>query len=89
MRGELEWERELVEVARHTMRKRGNKYCNGKGLRLRVSYEMSMEIQASPRCNNIYVSIRDLTWQGIPMRVDHTLAPGCFVFEEGDFDDND
>lgn len=86
-RGEFEWEHELVTVARHVMRKRGGTHCNGSGLRLRVSDEMSMEIQSSPYHHNVNVSTKDITWQGIPMRVDHKLPPGCFVFEEGEFDD--
>jgi hypothetical protein len=88
-RDELEWEKELVTVVRHVMRRRGDRFCNGDGLRLRVSDEMSMEIQSSPYHRNVTVSTRDITWQGIPMRVDHKLPPGCFVFEEGDFDGND
>jgi hypothetical protein len=86
MRGELEWEKELVQVARHVVRRRGDRY---EGLRLRVSYKMLMEIRSSPYHNNINISVRDLTWQGIPMRVDHSLPPGCFIFEEGVFDGND
>jgi hypothetical protein len=89
MRGELEWEKELVAVARHVMIKRGQKFCDGAGLRLRVSHQMLMEIQTSRFMKDIYITTRDMTWQGIPMRVDHTLPPGCFIFEEGDFDGND
>ena len=88
MRDDLEWEKELVQVARHVMMKRGDKFCNGDGLRLRVSHEMSMEMQSSPNAYHyLRISTRNLSWQGIPMRVDHTLPPGCFVFEEGEFDD--
>ncbi len=86
-RGEFEWERELVTVARHVMRKRGDKYCTGDNLHLRVSHQMAMEIKASPYHNNVNVSTMNITWQGIPMRVDHTLPPGCFIFEEGEIDE--
>ena len=80
MRDEFEWEKELVTVYQHVMRRRGG---FSERLRLRVSVSMSMEIHSSRyRTAHLRSFENNQTWQGIPMRVDNSLPPGCFVFEE-------
>jgi hypothetical protein len=80
MRDKLEWEKEMRMVYRHHI-------CRSRhtSWHIRISKEIALEIENySASRINIDVSRNDLTWQGMPMRVDPTLAPGCFVFDEGE-----
>ena len=82
--GEWDWEVDLRTAYRHLMRRCPTHLTP----RLRVSYELAMQIQDSPRAHfQIEISKNDTTWQGIPMRIDHTLPPGCFIFDEGEKND--
>ena len=81
MRDEFEWEKDVRAVYRHEMRRH-----NTTSLRLRVSYELAMEIQNDIHWGLHYIDLskNDTTWQGIPVRLDAKLPPGCFIFDEGE-----
>ncbi len=84
MRGKLDWEDELIMVYRHEIRRNPDV----ERLHIRISQEIAQEIQDSRRLPDDFDhTFCTATWQGIPMRIDWTLKPGCFVFEEGE--DND
>jgi hypothetical protein len=51
---------------------------------LRVSSSLALEIQNSPNLIQIEIASGSVTWQGIPIRLDATLPPGCFIFDEGE-----
>ena len=80
MRDPLEWEKEMRKVYRHERLRKGHGSWH-----VRISKEIAMEIQDARVCPvNIDITTTNLTWQGLPMRIDWTLNPGCFVFDEGE-----
>ena len=88
MRGEWDWEVDVRAAWRHRGWRRRPKTITDM-VTLRVSSSLAMEIQNSRRIIQIEISKGGITWQGIPMCVDPTLPPGCFIFEEGEENGND
>ena len=81
--GPWDWEKDVRAAYRHWAHRNLGKH--GVPVILRVSNELAMEIQNSPRMTEqIEITKGHTTWQGIPMRVDATLPPGCFIFDEGE-----
>ena len=76
-----DWEDTIRRVYRHE--KRRSLYRPRKMWNLRISDELAMDIDATFDSRNwsINVSKEHITWQGIPMVVDHDLPPGCLRFE--------
>ncbi len=86
---EPRWEKEIREVYHHLQLRVAPIRRLHSTLVLYVSYELAMEIQNTPYQlkHNIKISTNDITWQGIPIRLNARLNPGCFIFDEGDTDE--
>ena len=89
MRDEWAWEKDIRRAWRHRGWHGISKVPNPK-VTLRVSPELGHDIQQHNNITiNIDISKNGVTWQGIPLRLDASLPPGCFIFDEGESNGND